>query len=175
MAQFVGDPDFMDKIGNHMSIVFYDGYVKEVPQGSGFWKDRFGVVWNRTIDKDIGIVADYILKSPDMNGYRFPDIDEAALKNDFELFSDPLNDTFRIADVGFTLFERAWTLRGMDNILMDMVSEPDFLNELLDLITDYEFRLIDKILEYDVDGFLFGDDWGQQKGLIMGPKCWRIL
>jgi uroporphyrinogen decarboxylase len=32
---------------------------------------------------------------------------------------------------------------------------------------------VDIALEYDVDGIYFGDDWGQQKGLIMGPERWR--
>ena len=34
-------------------------------------------------------------------------------------------------------------------------------------------RLIDVVLEYDIDAVYFGDDWGQQKGLIMGPNHWR--
>jgi uroporphyrinogen decarboxylase len=28
-------------------------------------------------------------------------------------------------------------------------------------------------LRYDIDAVYFGDDWGQQHGLIMGPQCWR--
>lgn len=29
------------------------------------------------------------------------------------------------------------------------------------------------MLKYDIDCIRFGDDWGQQRGLIMGPKCWK--
>lgn len=170
---YLGDPDFINTIGNHISSVFYDGYTEEVPGKSGFWRDRFGVVWNRTIDRDIGVVANYILKSPNMDGYKFPVIDKRALDSDLKMLTKTENDTFRIADIGFTLFERAWTLRGMDNILMDMALESKFINELFDAITEYELKLIDGILTYDVDGFLFGDDWGQQKGMIMGPSYWR--
>jgi uroporphyrinogen decarboxylase len=28
-------------------------------------------------------------------------------------------------------------------------------------------------LKYDIDAVYFGDDWGQQHGLQMGPKFWR--
>jgi uroporphyrinogen decarboxylase len=28
-------------------------------------------------------------------------------------------------------------------------------------------------LAFDIDGMRFGDDWGQQRGLIMGPALWR--
>lgn len=173
MSAYLGDFDFIRKIGNHISSVFYDGYSEEITPGSGFWRDRFGVVWNRTVDRDIGVVADCVLKSPKMNGYNFPAIDLRALDREMQLITGPDNDTFRVADVGFTLFERAWALRGMDNILMDMVLEHDFVNCLLDAITEYELMLIESIRAYDVDGFWFGDDWGQQKGLIMGPLYWR--
>ena len=44
VAVFLGDPGFMDKIGNHISSVFYDGYSEETAPKSGYWKDRFGVV-----------------------------------------------------------------------------------------------------------------------------------
>jgi len=36
-------------------------------------------------------------------------------------------------------------------------------------------KIMDIALEYDIDCFHFGDDWGQQKGLIMGPRCWRTF
>ena len=32
---------------------------------------------------------------------------------------------------------------------------------------------MDIALAYPFDGFYFGDDWGQQSGLIMGPNYWR--
>ena len=58
-------------------------------------------------------------------------------------------------------------------LLMDMILEPDFVDALLDKICDYNMQIIDIALEYPFDGFHFGDDWGQQKGLIMGPTYWR--
>lgn len=76
-------------------------------------------------------------------------------------------------NIGFSMFERAWSLRGMENLLMDMIDEPEFVDELLDTIADYNIKIIDIALEYDIDGVMFGDDWGQQCGLIMGPNYWR--
>ncbi|NCB32188.1 MAG: uroporphyrinogen decarboxylase, partial [Clostridia bacterium] len=73
----------------------------------------------------------------------------------------------------FTLFERAWSLRGMENLLMDMIEEPQRVDALLDAICEYDLRVLDIALSYEWDGFHFGDDWGQQRGLIMGPHLWR--
>ena len=35
--------------------------------------------------------------------------------------------------------------------------------------------VLDIFNDYPFDGIYFGDDWGQQKGLIMGPDCWRTF
>ena len=36
-------------------------------------RDVFGVVWNRSIDKDIGNVEGQVLSQPSLAGYAFPD------------------------------------------------------------------------------------------------------
>ena len=35
------------------------------------------------------------------------------------------------------MFERAWTLRGMENLLADMILNPQFVDDLLDNILEY--------------------------------------
>jgi uroporphyrinogen decarboxylase len=100
-------------------------------------------------------------------------VPEEILRKKFETLMNNGSDTFKYGSIGFSMFERAWTLRGMENLLTDMILEPDFVDELLDRICDYNMKIVDIGLEYDIDGFYFGDDWGQQSGLIMGPKHWR--
>lgn len=174
VAEYLNDWDFIGKIGNHISIVDYDGYLREITRGSGYWKDDFGVVWNRnSADKDIGVIDGLVIREPDIGSYKFPELDEKKIRHEYELLVAADNNTFKFGSIGFSLFERAWSLRGMENILTDMILEPEFIDELLDAIVDYNLRIIDIALEYDIDGFNFGDDWGQQRGLIMGPKYWR--
>ena len=174
VAAFLGDPDFENKIGNHLSSVYYDGYLTEITPGSGYWRDDFGVVWNRNgADKDIGVIDGCVLPEPSLLNYQFPVFDEKKLRQEYEALVNSADDTLRFGNIGFSMFERAWTLRGMENLLVDMITEPEFVDELLDAITEYNLRIIDIALEYDIDGFHFGDDWGQQVGLIMGPNYWR--
>jgi uroporphyrinogen decarboxylase len=61
----------------------------------------------------------------------------------------------------------------MENLLMDFVVNPDFVHDLLNAIGDFNIRQARKAMAYDIDAVYFGDDWGQQSGLIMGPKLWR--
>jgi uroporphyrinogen decarboxylase len=64
-------------------------------------------------------------------------------------------------------------LRGMENLMMDMIDNPEFVHELLTKIADYNIAQVKKALTYDIDAVYFGDDWGQQQGLVMGPVFWR--
>ena len=174
LAKYLDDKDFEQKIGYHMSGVGYDGWPREISYGSGYFKDDFGVVWNRNCaDKDIGVIEGFVINEPTMKDYKFPDFDEKEYRIKLEHLLATQKDNFKYAAIGFSMFERAWSLRGMENVLMDMIDEPEFLHELLDGIAYYNLKIINIALEYDIDAFMFGDDWGQQKGLIMGPGFWR--
>ncbi len=105
--------------------------------------------------------------------YAFPDPDDPSRYEAFPKFVQAWPDSFKLADLGFSLFERAWTLAGMETILMSMVENPAFVHDLLDRIMDFNLKVIDNSCTRDVDGMRFGDDWGQQTGLIMGPAFWR--
>jgi uroporphyrinogen decarboxylase len=64
-------------------------------------------------------------------------------------------------------------MAGMETVLMGMVKDPCFVHTLLDRILDFNLKVIDNFCSYDIDGMWFGDDWGMQTGLIMGPDLWR--
>ena len=141
--------------------------------GNNRYRDVFGVTWDRSVDKDIGIVEECVLTEPSLSGYSFPDPLDRRFFEDMvdRISSHP--DLYRVYELGFSLFERAWTMRGMENLMIDMIDHPDFVHELLDAITDYNVVQIREALKYDIDAVYFGDDWGQQRGLLMGPSFWR--
>jgi uroporphyrinogen decarboxylase len=161
----------IENFGNHLTGTSY-GWQDEIQPG--YFKDIFGVVWNKTgADKDIGVIEGLVLPEPTLQGFKLPEIDEKRFRTDIEDMIANADDKAIIVAIGFSMFERAWTLRGMENVLMDMLCEAGFLHELLDKICDFNLKLMDIALEYPLDGFHFGDDWGQQKGTIMGQTHWR--
>ena len=141
--------------------------------GPGYFRDEWGVLWNRTIDRDIGIPEGSVLPEPRLDGLRVPDPREPRRYQGFEEFIEGHREQFLICGIGFSLFERAWTLRGLENFFMDLALRPGFVEELLDVILDYDLRLIEQAGGYGFDAFQFGDDWGQQSGVTMGPGAWR--
>jgi len=164
--------EFPEVLGNHIASI--------VPCPPGAWRqvkpdfvqDEFGVVWDRRIDKDIGN-PHAIFDRPEMGDYQFPDPHDPHRYEGFAAFLNSNPDKLRTAAMGFSLFERAWSLRGMQNLFLDMYEHPEFVDELLDRILDFNLAVIDHCLEYDIDALRFGDDWGHQHGVLMGVPNWR--
>ena len=172
MADFYGDPDFAGKLGNALSTLstaLPDGW-REVARE--IWEDEFGVQWNRAVDKDIGVVCNQRITPEMLEDYRFPDPHDLRRWQPYPAALENNNGRFFVANIGFSLFERAWTLCGMENLLMAMVENPDFVHKLLNRILAHNLARIEHACSYDIDAMMFGDDWGSQQGLIMGPRLW---
>jgi uroporphyrinogen decarboxylase len=114
-----------------------------------------------------------ILSEPTLEGFAAPDPDAPGRFDALQEVLARHGDRFVLFAIGFSLFERAWALRGMERFLMDLVLYPDFAEALLDAIVNYDMVLIERALALPIDAVHLGDDWGQQRGLIMGPLHWR--
>jgi uroporphyrinogen decarboxylase len=157
---------------NHILMLGADiGFFDQI--GENLFRDVFGAVWDRSIDKDIGNITGSIISEPSLKNYKFPDPLDKRFFEDIETSIRAHPDMFRLYEIGFSLYERAWTLRGMENLLMDFMVNPDFVHELFTAIADYNIALLKEAAKYDIDAVCFGDDWGQQHGLIMGYDTWK--
>jgi uroporphyrinogen decarboxylase len=147
------------------------GFFEEI--GNDCVRDVFGVVWDRSVDKDIGIVKGQILAEPTLKNYTFPNPLDDRFFSDIPQKIAKYGDRFRVFRIGFSLYERAWTLRGMETLMMDFYDNPGFVRELFNTIVDYNLTQVREALKYDIDAIYFGDDWGAQRGLQMSPAIWR--
>lgn len=168
--RFGDDPESC--LNNHMVGLRSEIGVFE-DLGQDRFRDPFGVVWDRSVDKDIGNVERPLLESPTLDGYAFPDPLDDRFFAGIEQKAARHADRFLIFPIGFSLYERAWTLRGMENLMFDFIDHPDFVHELLTAIADFNITQVREAVKLDIDAVYFGDDWGQQHGLLMGPECWR--
>ncbi len=175
MVEFYSDPQFESKLDNCICNLGTGGPDSGRMVTPDIWEDEFGVQWDRSIDKDIGTVCNCAVTPDNINSYEFPDPDDPTRFKDYHADIANNNDKFIVAGINFSFFERAWTLAGMENILMGMVADPGFVNTLLDRILEYNLKIIDHACKYDINGMRFGDDWGQQTGMLMGPNLWRKL
>jgi len=140
-------------------------------------RDAYGTVW-RT-DRRPWHVETPALAEPSFDGYDWPGLARFAcsaerLDEARQACADPA-ERFRVGYVGWGLFERSWTIRGFENALMDIVAEEDFYTELLDRLTDLYAAFAAETVKLPIDAVMFGDDWGDQRGVIVGPDRWRRL
>ena len=71
------------------------------------------------------------------------------------------------------VFEPAWYLRGMDNLLMDMAVDEDMAKACLDRMTEVKAKMCERIARAGYDVIIYGDDVGTQHGMMMHPDLWR--
>jgi len=164
--------DLTTVLGDHILELGSDiGFFEDV--GRQCVRDVFGVVWDRSVDKDIGNVQGKVLPEPTLRGYTFPNPLDPRFFADIPEKTARYPHRFRLFCLGFSLYERAWTMRGMETLMTDFYDHPAFVDDLLNTVADYNIAQVREALEYDIDAVYFGDDWGQQRGLQMGRKLWR--
>ncbi len=72
-----------------------------------------------------------------------------------------------------TLFELSWYLRGMEQVLEDLVSNKDFMHAYLDRLLTWIDTAGTRLVELGVDLIWTGDDFGMQDRMIISPQTFR--
>ena len=134
------------------------------------FRDRFGTVW---VQGNIFHIVEPTLKEPSLAGYEFPTLVHDEDVPEIAAWCEANADRFRYFNFGLTFFERAWALRGMENILMDLALEPAFCHELFERLMELHLDGMDRILHLPFESVRFGDDFGAQRGTLMGLTHWR--
>ena len=73
-------------------------------------------------------------------------------------------------------FELLRNLMGFENCLMNLLEEPEMIQEIVDMIVDYRMECFEQICENLHPDILFiHDDWGSKKSMFMSPDTWREI
>jgi uroporphyrinogen decarboxylase len=136
-----------------------------------YFTDPFGCTWR---DHDGG----YMFVNPPMSEPNVADVPRIALFPACEkqrvLDARAANpDAFIYYQFTMTFGERLWALRGMENYLMDLASEPKFIHGALDVLLEMHMEALEELFTLPIDGVTFGDDFGSQKGLMISPASFR--
>ncbi|MDP6111820.1 MAG: uroporphyrinogen decarboxylase family protein [Planctomycetota bacterium] len=94
----------------------------------------------------------------------------------------PLDDWARFEDYepptsggmphGF-MYMRLYYLRGFESFMRDLAEEPPQLQQLVDMVLEYNMNELEERLSGDARIHYFGDDLGMQDRLPMSPAHWR--
>ncbi|GHU61400.1 hypothetical protein AGMMS49983_01050 [Clostridia bacterium] len=139
------------------------------------YEDVFGVHWKLSGDGgDIGMPINHVMNIEEPDKYIFPKIDTAELEKGLAAMRADTRH-FRMFRMTYTMFERAWSMTGMMELMIKMAEDEKHVLGIFEKITEYQHKLLDAVLDEEFEGVYFGDDWGQQKGLLIGPAHFRTF
>jgi len=137
-------------------------------------RDKFGSLWR--LDLRPFHLEEPALKEPSLDGYAFPtpEVFKApGLKENAENAKRANPESFSYVNIPWGLWETCWAMRGFENALMDCIDAPRFFEALLDKLTDLYLAHVAECAPAQVDAIMFGDDWGDQRSVMVGPERWR--
>lgn len=82
-------------------------------------------------------------------------------------------DKIILGDMQMTVWERAWYLRRMERMMMDMMIAPDQATFILDQITTLAIAEAEFYTKAGCDVLFFGDDVGMQNSILMSLDTYR--
>lgn len=82
-------------------------------------------------------------------------------------------DKIVLGSVNIDVFEPAWYLRGMEQMLMDFYDNEEMAFACLNRIGDCKEQVAVRLAQAGADVVVFGDDVGTQHGMMMSPAMWR--
>lgn len=174
-----GNPDWRRRVKPFIVVTgAVDPMCKFPTDTPGITRDPYGSLWR--MDQRPFHLERPGLTEPSSDGYRWPAPEEFFLTGDRLAVSkrcvdEAVDNYFTLAGVFWGLFESSWGIRGFEDALVDPVANEEFYAELLDRLTDQFLAYVDYTCRElpRVDAIMFGDDWGDQRGVILGPERWR--
>lgn len=135
--------------------------------------DEWGTEW---IDDGNGLVTcGYPLEVgyEKMDGHAFPDPGNLARFARADKIIAEKPGHYKNGTVWFTLFERLWMMRNMENLFMDPYVYPSEFMKLKARIMEINMAVLDEWCRRDIDAVYFSDDWGGQNALLISPDDFR--
>ena len=74
---------------------------------------------------------------------------------------------------GGSVYEWSWWIRGMERFMMDLASEPDLAEAVIQKIATHTTQLALETARAGIDVICFFDDAGMQSGMQVSPQSWR--
>lgn len=170
----IAEAELPERLGNHLLRVDIDHPRRKNADGSVEF-DWWGAGWD-TRTEGYWHAFSPLKDSLDLERYGWPDPKSAGLLSRAEQTIQQHGASHFIApNLGMCLFERAWSLRGFDALLMDMLERTEWVEELLERITAIQVSLARRFIAAGVAGGYFGDDYGAQHAMLFSPRLWRRL
>ena len=141
--------------------------------------DPWGTTW--TVHPDIpsiGIPKNVpMARHDDLGCVHAPDPKEFARRTIANLrqLTPEQQKKYRFIATSSGIWERIQYFRGMDNVMPDMVDNPESVHRLIKLCTDFWVAYVEELapIRGEMDALYMFDDWGTQLDVMISPAMWR--
>ncbi len=163
------------------SVGWVNGYYQNGYQNVDRYLDEWRVTW-RTVEyqtrfgkgKYTEPFGHPLADDLELETYSAPDPDRPALYEEASrVIKDNKGEYWIVGVTPTTIFETAWALRGYEQLLIDMATEPAIAERVLDLPYHYHMAVTQHLVRLGVDMIWLGDDVGGQNSMLMSPKMWQ--
>lgn len=167
-----------------VQVIRYTGDMHEDYAGNGgdvspvgtIWTDIWGTSWSKLQEEVMGLPIGYSLADVrSLKSYHWPDPnDERICAKIFRMAQEfPDGDLLLGGSHRDTLWEKAYVLSGMENMLVNFLKEPEFVREVLHRIMDFHLGIATHYLKLGIKVAFLGDDLGSQMGPLISPRLVR--
>jgi uroporphyrinogen-III decarboxylase len=163
------------------SVGWVNGYYQPGYQDVDRYQDEWGVTWKTVAYETPYGKGKYtepaghpLAEDQALETYHAPDPHRPELYHEAQRILEEYQDEYWIVGVTpTTIFETAWALRGYERLMVDLASDPDKANRVLDIPYRYHKIVTQRLTRLGVDMIWLGDDVGGQNAMLMSPKMWR--
>ena len=138
------------------------------------WYDIWATGWVKEQAEYMGFPKFPPLDEPEkLKDYVWPNPDNPLICDKIHRSAavfDKTCDCFLAGSHRDTLWEKAYMLVGMENMMMYFYTEPDFAKEVLHGIMNFQLGIAKHYLEEGIEVANCGDDWGTQSSLLFSPQ-----
>jgi uroporphyrinogen decarboxylase len=106
--------------------------------------------------------------------YPWPDLDQSYRYDGLRERVEELHRLgFAVAAFAGSVFEQSWFIRGMEDLMMDLVAAPEIAHYLFERTAAFQQHAAAEFARAGVDIIITGDDIAGQNGLLMSLEIWR--
>jgi len=150
------------------------GQFRAVEERGDYYTDEWGVVYKRGGLEDVNHPVEAPLQSiNDLSGYVPPDPDAPWRLGKLPDLVDRFKAERAIVFHLRTAFMDSAYLMGLDQMLMNFLIDPQFVEAVMDVVLETNMRVVRNAVRAGADIILVGDDYASNDAPLMSPQTFR--
>jgi uroporphyrinogen decarboxylase len=151
-------------------------YRKEIIDASkGIFKNEWGTIRQESAQSVSMPISGPIKSEEDLKNFKIPDPNDDFRYIELNSLLDRFKDKKAVGMHLHDVFNYPYYLRGMEEFLIDLVSNKDLVKRLVDISVEHNIAIAKKAIKMGADFILLGDDYGMTTGPIFSPRTFEEL